>query len=165
MMNMEGSDPSARSASNWKLTSFVEEHIDTSDSVPFVCILESWLKSHITDAQIAIPNYETIRQDRKDRSRGGVLLYVHNSLPVSDVSTYDDDVCEAVVAHIKSINTKVAAVYRPPDTDTHRFENLLKFLHNKLNAGDPDKFTEFVIMGDFNLPGINWICSLQTIRI
>ena len=113
----------------------------------------------MSHGQIAIPNYETIRQDRKDRSRGGVLLYVHNSLPVSDVSTYDDDVCEAVVAHIKSINTKVAAVYRPPDTDTHRFENLLKFLHNKLNAGDPDKFTEFVIMGDFNLPGINWSSS------
>ena len=80
MMNMQGSDPSARSASNWKLTSFVEEHIDTSDSVPYVCILESWLKRHITDAQIAIPNYEIIRQDRKVRSGGGVLLYVHNSL-------------------------------------------------------------------------------------
>ena len=164
MMNMQGSDPSARSASNWKLTSFVEEHIDTSDSVPYVCILESWLKRHITDAQIAIPNYEIIRQDRKVRSGGGVLLYVHNSLPGSDVSTYDDDVCGAVVCYIKSINTKVAAVYRPPDTDIHRFENLLKFLHNKLNAGDPDKFTEFVIMGDFNLPGINWSSSQSYIK-
>ena len=156
MLNMQGSDPSARSASNWKLTSFVEEHIDKKDSVPWICVCESWLKNHITDAQIAIPNFEIIRQDRNGRSHGGVLLYVHNSLPVSDISTYDDDICEAVVCHIKSINTKVAAVYRPPDTDTHSFENLLKFLHNKLNAGDPDKFTEFVIMGDFNLPGINW---------
>ena len=45
------------------------------------CVCESWLKNHITDAQIAIPNIEIIRQDRKGRSHGGVLLYVHNSLP------------------------------------------------------------------------------------
>ena len=56
-------------------------------------------------------------------------MYIQNSLPVSDVGTYDDDICEAVVCTIKSINTKVAAIYRPPDTNTQSFENLLKFLH------------------------------------
>ena len=151
MMNIQGMDPSAHSASKCKLTSFIEEHID--DSVPVVVFLESWLKSHITDAQISIPNFQIIRQDRLKRSRGGVILYIHDTLPVSDVHTYEDSTCEAVICTIKSINTKVAAVYRPPDTNVQSFENLLTFLQNHLNS---DKFTEFIIMGDFNLPGIQW---------
>ena len=85
-----------------------------------------------------------------------VIMYIQNSLPVSDVGTYDDDICEAVVCAIKSINTKVAAIYRPPDTNTQSFENLLKFLHKELNSGNDDKFTEFIVMGDLNLPEINW---------
>ena len=126
--------------------------------MPIIAITESWLKDHISDAQITIPNYEIIRQDRKVRARGGVILYVHNTLPVSDVSTYEDGTCEAVICTIKSINTKAVAVYRPPgsaDTDVQSFGNLLSFLHNKLNTGE-DKHTDLLIMGDFNFPGIKW---------
>ena len=155
-MNIQGIDPSAHCSTNWKLTSFVEEHINSSDSIPFICFTESWLKNHITEAQITIPNYEIFRQDRKNRQCGGVLQYIHSSLPVSDVSTYDDDICEAIVCHIKSINTKVAAVYRPPDTKTKNFEKLLQFLQSQLNSDSPGEFTELVIMGDFNLPGLKW---------
>ena len=154
MMNIEGMDPSARSASKCKLTALVEEHID--DSVPLIAISESWLKDHITDAQVSIPNYEIIRQDILNRRRGGVVLYVHNTLPISDLSTYDDDTCEAIILSIKSINMKVAAVYRPPDTGIDSFENLLTFLHKNQNSGDPDKYIYFLIMGDFNFPYINW---------
>ena len=57
---------------------------------------------------------------------------------------------------MKCINTKVAAVYRPPNTSVDSFENLLKFLHKELNSGDTDKFTEFIILGDFNFPDIKW---------
>ena len=112
MMNIEGVDPSAHSTSETKLKTFIEEHIN--NSVPIATFFESWLKNHISDAQVTIPDFEIIRQDRKNRPRGGVILYVHNSLPTSDVSTYDDDICEAVICTIKSINTKVASIYRPP---------------------------------------------------
>merc|ERR1712055_84705 len=90
MMNIEGADPSAHSTSETKLKTFIEEHIN--NSVPIATFFESWLKNHISDAQVTIPDFEIIRQDRKNRPRGGVILYVHNSLPTSDVSTYDDDI-------------------------------------------------------------------------
>ena len=154
MFNIQGMDPSAHSASKCKLPAFIEEHINPN--VPIAAFMESWLKHHISDAQVSIPNYQIIRQDRRKRIRGGVIMYIQNSLPVSDVGTYDDDICEAVVCTIKSINTKVAAIYRPPDTNTQSFENLLKFLHKELNSGNDDKFTEFIVMGDLNLPEINW---------
>ena len=157
MMNIEGVDPSAHSTSETKLETFIEEHIN--NSVPIATFFESWLKNHISDAQVAIPDFEIIRQDRKNRPRGGVILYVHNSLPTSDVSTYDDDICEAVICTIKSINTKVASIYRPPgstNSDLLSFENLLKFVQSKLNPPEDESYTEFIIMGDFNLPGVQW---------
>ena len=65
-MNIQGMDPSAHSASKCKLTSFIEEEISDSDtdSIPYVSFCESWLKPHVSDAQISIPNYELVRQDR-----------------------------------------------------------------------------------------------------
>ena len=72
MLNIQGMDPSAHSTSETKLKSFVEEHINTT--VPIVALCETWLKDHISDAQISIPDYEIIREDRVNRSRGGVIL-------------------------------------------------------------------------------------------
>ena len=50
-------------------------------------------------------------------------------------------------------------IYRPPGStneDIQSFESLLKFLQDTLNSSESDNFTEFLIMGDFNLPGIKW---------
>ena len=99
--------PSAHSASRFKLTEFIEEHIQNLDrpkeDIPFIVLTETWLKSYITDAQIAIPDYEVVRQDRMKRLRGGVLLYVHKSLPISDIVKFDDDTCEGIICSIKTI--------------------------------------------------------------
>ena len=154
MLNFQGMDPSAHSASKCKLTSFIEEHVN--DSVPFIAISESWLKPHISDAQVTIPDYEIVRQDRKHRDRGGVLLYVHNTLPISDANTFDDDTCEAVICTIKSINTKVASIYRPPDANITSFDNMLKFLSRHLELSNQENHQDIIVMGDFNLPGISW---------
>ena len=91
------------------------------------------------------------------RPHGGVLLYVHNSLPISETFCYDDDTCEAVVCSIKSINTKIASIYRPPNTDDKSFENLLSFLEKALyDKNSRDKHPDIIIAGDFNIPEINW---------
>ena len=157
-------DPSSHSASSYKLTDFVEEHLHSIDStktsIPFIVISESWLKPHISNAQINIPQYEIARQDRMKRECGGVLLYVHNTLPISDILCYDDAICEAVVCTIKSINTKIASIYRPPKADDKSFEKLLSFLSKAItNENDPDHHYDIIIAGDFNLPDIDWKAS------
>lgn len=153
-------DPSANSKSRHKLACLTEEHIYNSDNpnseVPlFVSGCETWLKPHISDAQVNIPNYQIIRQDRINRERGGVILYVHNSLPTSDVSTFDDGICEAVFCHVKTINTLVTSIYRPPGTPITSFEKLLKFIQRNINS--MYEFNcDLIIMGDFNLPDMKW---------
>ena len=154
MFNTQGIDPSISSASRAKLNFFTEEYID--DSVAFVASCESWLKPHISDAQVSIPNFDVIRQDRIKSKRGGVLLHVNNSLPASDINKFDDDTCAAVICTVKSINTKVASIYRPPSASRASFERLLSFLHANLEDNSPGNQMDIIIMGDFNLPGISW---------
>ena len=65
-------DPSINSASSYKIPYLVEEHLTkTKFPTPVVAGTETWLKPYITDAQIAIPNYNVLRADRKNRERGG----------------------------------------------------------------------------------------------
>ena len=150
-------DPSAHSRSSHKLQNFTEHHINDSNSPPvFISGCESWLKPHITNAQVNIPGYQTVRQDRVVRDRGGVILYVLNSLPVSGVETFDDDICEAVICSVKSINTTIASIYRPPNTKFESFDKLLRFLQRNIQNMCNKHHSDLIIMGDFNLPGLKW---------
>ena len=154
MMNIQGIDPSACSNSRHKLTSFIEEQV--KDNVAFISFFESWLKPHITNAQLHIPNYQIVRQDRINRERGGVLLYVHNQLPTSDIETFDDGTCEAVICSVKSINTIIVSLYRPPNTPAHSFQGMLNFLQQYISKASCDKHYDLIITGDFNLPNLTW---------
>ena len=157
MMNIQGIDPSACSNSRHKLTSFVEEHVN--NNVTFISFSETWLKPHITNAQIHIPSYEIVRQDRINRERGGVLLYVHNQLPTSDIETFDDGTCESVICSLKSINTIMVSLYRPPNTPAHSFQGMLNFLQqyiSKATQASCNRHYDLIITGDFNLPNLTW---------
>ena len=44
-----------------------------------------------------MPNYIAYRCDRSFRVGGGVLLYVKDTLPLSNVTDYDDTICQVVV--------------------------------------------------------------------
>ena len=159
MINIRGMDPGAYSKGNHKLTSLIEEHINNGvDDVPWIAVCESWLKPHIKDAQINIPNYETLRQDRVNRPRGGTLLYVHNSLPTSNLCTFDDGHCSAVMCYIKSINAILISLYRPPKTPVNSFKKLLKFIDNNItNISDRIKSQcDIFVMGDFNPTDMSW---------
>ena len=137
-----------------KLVNFCEEHV--SDNVPVISICETWLKPHVTDAQIYIENYQIIRQDRVKRDCGGVVLYIHNSLPVTSSHYFDDDTCEAVVCYVNSIKTIFISLYRPPDTPTHSFEKLLHFMQKHIKNICSNNHLDIHVMGDFNLPEMPW---------
>ena len=128
-----------------------------SEYVPIIGICESWYKSKHTDAQVSIPNYQTLRTDRSDaRIRGGCVLYIHNKLPTRNVSHFDDKICEAVVCTVVSTKTLVACVYRPPNTSIESFSNLLKFLQTYIDKESKEQHMNILILGDFNLPCLRW---------
>ena len=157
MLNFQGMSPSATSQSRWKIPFFRDEYLTDSDKyIPFIAATETWLKPHITDAQISIPNYTSIRADRVKSDRGGTLLYIHNDIPVTNISKYDNDVCEAVLCTLESSNTIIASIYRPPSASSDTFKPVMQFIQNYINTKTASKHYDIMLMGDFNLPAISW---------
>ena len=66
---------------------------------------ETKIDNSVSDHEIAIENYVTIRKDR-NRQGGGVALYVHKSLKVEILhhDSLNDLEIVAVVVHSKSCN-------------------------------------------------------------
>ena len=151
-------NPGASSLSKWKvpeLISYIEEERKKKHLLPFIALSETWLKGYISDAQIQIPGYDITRSDRGKRIGGGVLLYSHESIPVTKSEKYDDEVCQALFVKFDSIKTCIINVYRPPDSAHESFKSLCNFINSNIQDLDDDSY-QIDIVGDFNFPQIDW---------
>ena len=153
-------DPSARSAGRWKSTALKDlilHKVSENVHIPFIAITETWLKPYINDAQISIPSYNVFRADRQQRIKGGSLLYVHESIPVSEFDVFDDRSCEGVIC---SSPRKIifANIYRPPGTSMESFQDLMNFVQKFIDKqcdGSPEHY-QIIVTGDLNFPDISW---------
>ena len=160
VFNIYGMDPSARSNACWKvpaLRTMVLDKASENIHIPFIAITETWLKPHLSDAQVNIPNYAVYRSDRRLRTRGGALLYIHHSIPVSNVERFDDKTCEAIIC---ASPRKIIFVnmYRPPKTSKESFINMLNCVEQfieKESSGSPEHY-QIIVTGDLNFPNISW---------
>ena len=120
-------------------------------SVPFIALTETWLKLYIKDSQLDIVNYNISRCDRSTRVGGGVLLYSHESLPITSYETFDDKICQALLC--KCETAEICVIYRPPDAPTSSFKACLEFITYYIS--DHESYETF-LLGDFNFPMIDW---------
>ena len=155
MLNTQGLDPSAGSSSRWKVPYIREMVLNHPDFIPFIALSETWLKPYISDAQIQLPGYHSIRSDRRSRIRGGALLYVHESLPVTKEESFDDSVCEVAMCTIDSANIILASIYRPPDATMKNFRAVTKFIQDYVEKSSSNDH-ELLLLGDLNFPNISW---------
>ena len=132
------------------------QEISKSRVIPFIAITETWLKPYLNDSQIDIEHYNVKRCDRSTRRGGGVLLYTHESIPITDVDTFDDKVSQVLICRFDSIKMIVSVIYRPPDAPSSSFQSCMDHISNYI--ADKDNF-ESCIVGDFNLPEVDWISS------
>ncbi len=74
------------------------------DSDPHIIgITESWANKDISDVELRLEGYVMFRKDRMGRRRGGVLLYVKESVP--DLGLWrplGNDVIEKVVMIVRT---------------------------------------------------------------
>ena len=116
-------------------------------SIPgIVTITETWLNKDIFSNKILPHDYCIYRKDRLSRG-GGVLIAVHNSIHLKLLTLTE---MELVVIQLLDLNLFVCVVYVPPSIDLSHFKNILIFLESIA------KTNSILIMGDFNLPDINW---------
>ena len=156
LLNAAGFNPGAQSNTRWKRDVLSQEVVALKErgiSVPFIGITETWLKSYHLDAQISISGYSVARADRALRQGGGALLYVDERIPVTWTASFDDGICEVVFCRLSTCSISAAVLYRPPDAPLESFEKALGFLKEQI-AREPNG--DLIVMGDFNLPMIDW---------
>ena len=118
-----------------------------------LAITESWGKEEIVDGEISLPGYTLFRRDRKDGRRGGgVLLYLDSRLKVierEDICSTKFTECIWCEVEFDKLKTLIGICYRPPDSTEIEDEGLLDIINKAAND-------TCLLMGDFNLPSINW---------
>jgi ribonuclease HI len=111
------------------------------EQVDIICIQET----HLTDAhRFSVRGYELFRHDRSQRSKGGIVTLVRNSIPAIEIgrSTGDNEFL-AVRAVLQDKEITVINVYCPPDKDLQL--HTLPLTDNNL-----------LITGDFNGHSPSW---------
>ena len=110
--------------------------ISKSRVVPFVALTETWLKSYISDSQIDIEYYNDKLCDRDARRGGGVMLYMHDSIPITDVQKYDDKISQVLICRFDTIKMIVSVIYRPPGAPTSSFQAYMNLISSYIDGKD-----------------------------
>ena len=155
LLNIQGMNPTCHNQA-YKIKALSEIIKNCPNFVPYIAITESHLNEGIFNAEVHLENYNIYRSDRVDRKSGGAAIYMHEEVIVNTQETYSDSICEAVMLKNNHLNFILISLYKPPDAInidlsfkkcTEKIDDFIK------NFGEGSDIT---IMGDFNLPNINW---------
>ena len=119
-----------------------------------VCIVESWLDNSISDNEISIPTYQLFRHDR-NRHGGGVAIYVHFSFicnVILKAGPFDlEFISVSLLSHSSFGKFCLCLFYRPPPSPVSVLDNLC----TTLQIVNPVDFSNFLLLGDFNVDFFN----------
>ena len=121
-----------------------------------VCITETWLSEKIPDAMLSFNGiYRVFRKDRESRG-GGVCILVKGTLSATAITFCVNDV-EIIAVNIGHGNEKliVANIYRPPGSTVEHKLYILNLV-SCLNQLFTNTKSKVVLVGDLNLPHIDW---------
>ena len=117
-----------------------------------VCVCETWLNEDVLDNEI-LQGYTIYRNDRSNYRGGGVLLAIKSDLRSLRRNQLEGTHCELVMVEVFPLGRPkliIGVFYRPPNDNT---DSLLD-LRSSLDI--LDESCRFILVGDFNLPRINW---------
>ena len=119
-------------------------------------LTEIWLNSNVIDSNFCPLGYNIIRNDRIGRG-GGVAVIFKNFLKLIEVKTnfVSSDGFEFLCFDLilKGLRLRFLCVYIPPNSSKSLavVSNMIDLIRNLI----PKKYP-FYILGDFNLPNIDW---------
>ena len=123
----------------------------------FIGVTETWCNESVTDGMLVVDGYKIFRMDRLHGHGGGVFLQIKQAYNV----TLCDRLCqmnfdEAIWCIVDIGNGKsvlVGVTYRPPCSSATNNSKLLAVLREACRT----RCTDILIMGDFNLPKIDFV--------
>jgi hypothetical protein len=142
-----------------------ELNVTAADEQPDLILLtETWCGPHITNAELTVAGYQIeteLRRDRTDTTAGiggGLLVYSKLGIKLRPTNKFKDSTFNQFIEFeiIAEKPIKMLLVYRPPSSGPDNIQELCKIMRNL------DK--ETIVVGDFNLPEINWEDELSGAR-
>ena len=103
--------------------------------------------------EIFLPNFNVFRKDRHDGS-GGVLVVTKKIVMCHEIKPASTTETESVTVQIqRNENLIVSSLYRPPSATS---ENKMTDFMKTLDTNSPKENNIIWIIGDLNLPDIDW---------
>ena len=124
-----------------------------TETIDVIAVTETFIDTINNDlaSEYNIDGFKFFNKDRVNRRGGGVALYIAtwlNPVEITPNDTNIEHVCVRVTGNKIAVN--ISVTYRPPgqtqELDTEMYQVLQRSLHNN----------DAVILGDFNLPHIDW---------
>lgn len=112
-----------------------------------LAINETKLDQYDADSLINLPGYTCVRQDR-NKSGGGVCIYIRNSINFTRKFALEDDDLELISIEITKPNSTpflLTTWYRPPKSPDIVFDKFEEFLKKA-----DSMYKEYYILGDLN---------------
>ena len=124
-------------------------HTATVDRWDIICVTETHLLPKIADSFVTIPGYSLLRNDTAGSiAKHGVCVYIAEHIMT-------DSPCRplpnTLSVHLTAYNVYCLLVYRPPSYSTVSNNSVLSLINDFCSD------REVILLGDFNLPSINWL--------
>ena len=135
------------------------QNLVTTENLGIVCITETWLCNKVDSAVLGLSDFNVYRMDRSNGNdpHGGVLLCVKPYLsPTLELNSTNHEVLLVKIC-TNNCSIKLVAAYRTPNMNPSENEDFVCFLSRSLSD-----VNEFILLGDFNYPGINWLDFTST---
>jgi len=149
-INIQGLYPKSNQSKVPFLKDIVQQY-----NVKFLTLTETHLKPEILDSEIHVEGYAPFRSDRTNRSHGGVITYVHNSLPCIQQLSYSNQYCSVVIVKATKLNLVLITVYRPPNCPKEAFQETINKC-NEIIKHQALPTPDIILLGDFNFPHMKW---------
>ena len=132
----------------------IEQHLRNNE-IDLCCITESWCSDAIPNNAIKIDNYNISRKNRIGKRGGGILVYIHNSLPFTRISELEDDNHETLWLKLsakclpRQFNPLViGCAYHPPGADHQSMITHIIMSFDQVKVKYPG--AGIMLLGDFN---------------
>ena len=120
-----------------------------SSTFDIIGLTETWLRDSTLNSEILPTGYTIYRLNRPSRG-GGVLLAVKETIVSQQLQSPSNLELLLVLISLHHPIT-ICLVYNPPNSSAQYGQDLINFLLSF--STDP---SSVIIMGDFNVPNINW---------
>ncbi len=130
------------------------EILRDSGDFDIICITETWCNESISNAMLCGRDFYSVRKDRSDRIGGGVCILIRKNLKYSNIDLPEKNVsteCVGISLFFQNRTIRLFCAYNPPNAVREYSQLLFDLLASNCTSDD-----SVVVVGDFNLPKIDW---------